>query len=96
LVDSGYTGIIKFYESKIYNNKIDTKNILIPDKKRKGQKLTKEQKEHNTEISKERIVVENVISFIKRFRVVKDTYRCRRKRFNLRFNLIAGICNYES
>jgi len=26
---------------------------------------------------------------------VSDQYRNRRKRFGLRFNLIAGICNYE-
>ncbi|MDR2707980.1 MAG: IS5/IS1182 family transposase, partial [Nitrososphaerota archaeon] len=29
------------------------------------------------------------------FKIVSDRYRNRRKRFGLRFNLIAGICNYE-
>ncbi|MDR0637616.1 MAG: IS5/IS1182 family transposase, partial [Spirochaetaceae bacterium] len=31
----------------------------------------------------------------KRFKIVADRYRNRRKRFGLRFNLICGICNFE-
>lgn len=87
LVDTGYTGILKIYQ----NNP----NVLIPKKKSKKNPLTTEDKTNNINISKERIVVENVIGFIKRFRIIKDVYRCRRKRFGLRFNLIAGICNWE-
>ncbi|MDR0303498.1 MAG: IS5/IS1182 family transposase, partial [Chitinispirillales bacterium] len=30
------------------------------------------------------------------FKVISEKYRNRRKRFKLRFNLIAGICNYEN
>ncbi|MDR0303514.1 MAG: IS5/IS1182 family transposase, partial [Chitinispirillales bacterium] len=29
-------------------------------------------------------------------KVISEKYRNRRKRFKLRFNLIAGICNYEN
>jgi len=39
--------------------------------------------------------VEHVIGWIKRFRIIADRYRNRRKRFGLRFKLIAGIYNYE-
>ena len=46
-------------------------------------------------ISSERVVNENVIGMIKRFKIVADRYRNRRKRFALRFNLIAGIYNFE-
>jgi len=49
----------------------------------------------NREISSERIDVENAIGFLKRFKIIADRYRNRRKRFGLRFNLIAGICNYD-
>ncbi|MDB6096648.1 MAG: transposase, partial [Francisellaceae bacterium] len=31
----------------------------------------------------------------KRYKIIADRYRNRRKRFGLRFNLIAGICNFE-
>ncbi|HSQ97154.1 MAG TPA: IS5/IS1182 family transposase, partial [Rickettsiales bacterium] len=32
---------------------------------------------------------------LKKFRIIADKYRCRRKRFGLRFNLISGIYNFE-
>jgi len=32
---------------------------------------------------------------MKRFKILSDRYRNRRKRFGLRLNLIAGIYNYE-
>ncbi len=90
LVDSGYTGILKFYKEQGNNL-----NILIPKKKTKNNPLTKEDKTNNHEISKQRVIVENVIGLIKRFRIISDKYRCRRKRFGLRFNLVCGVCNYE-
>ncbi len=37
----------------------------------------------------------NVIGLLKRFKIIADRYRNRRKRFSLRFNLIAGIHNWE-
>ncbi|MDR2764965.1 MAG: IS5/IS1182 family transposase, partial [Tannerella sp.] len=38
---------------------------------------------------------EHAIGFVKRFRILSEHYRNRRKRFGLRFNLIAAICNLE-
>ena len=84
LVDSGYTGILKLFP-----------NALIPKKNTKKHKLTDEEKSKNTIISKQRIIVENVIGDLKKFRIIADKYRCRRKRFGLRFNLISGIYNFE-
>ncbi|MDR1941664.1 MAG: IS5/IS1182 family transposase, partial [Endomicrobium sp.] len=46
-------------------------------------------------ISKFRVKVENVIGKIKRFHIISHRYRNRRKRFGLRFNLIAAIHNFE-
>ncbi len=46
-------------------------------------------------MSSERVLNENVIGVIKRFKIIADRYRNRRKRFGLRFNLIAGIYNME-
>ena len=84
LADTGYLGI----------NKI-VKNSEIPHKNSKKNKLTKEQKKENKELSSKRITVENVIGSLKRFRILAERYRNRRKRFGLRFNLIAGIYNFE-
>ena len=82
--DSGFQGIQKMHA-----------NSELPKKRSKKNPLTKEDKERNREISSERVIVENVFAFIKKFKIVSQRYRNRRKRFGLRFNLICGIFNYE-
>jgi hypothetical protein len=57
--------------------------------------ITKEEKRENRIISRFRVRVENVIGKIKRFHIISHRYRNRRKRFGLRFNLIAAIYNFE-
>ena len=46
-----------------------------PQKKPKGKELTPEQKEENRLISKVRVLIEHVISGVKRCRIVKDIFR---------------------
>jgi hypothetical protein len=84
VVDTGYLGIAKFHV-----------NSVVPVKRSKKKSLTKADKAFNHRVSSERVLNEHVIGLIKRFKVVSDKYRNRRKRFGLRFNLICGICNYE-
>lgn len=83
-LDSGYQGIAE-----------EHKNSQTPHKSSKNKKLTKEQKKENRNLASRRVLNEHVIGRIKRFKIIKDTYRNRRKRFALRFNLIAAICNLE-
>ena len=54
-----------------------------------------EQKVANRELASQRIFVEHVIGKLKVFRILSERYRNRRKRFGLRFNLIASIYNSE-
>ncbi len=84
LVDKGYQGILKIH-----------KLTDIPKKKTKKIKLTKEEKRKNRELNRQRIVIEHVNRKIKIFKILSEKYRNKRKRFGLRFNLIAGIYNYE-
>ena len=70
-------------------------NSALPKKKSKKNPLTKEDKKNNKRLSSERVINENVIGSLKRFKIIADKYRNRRKRFGLRFNLIAGIHNLE-
>jgi hypothetical protein len=84
LTDTGYQGIQKLHQ-----------NSALPKKKTKKNPLTNEDKKKNRELSSERVLNENVIGMIKRFKIVSDRYRNRRRRFGLRFNLIAGIYNFE-
>jgi hypothetical protein len=82
--DTGFIGIHKYH-----------KNSLLPKKNCKKLPLTKEDKLSNHIISSERVTNEHAIGFIKRFKILSERYRNRRKRFGLRFNLIAGICNFD-
>lgn len=67
----------------------------MPKKRSKNNPLTKEDKAKNKQLAQERVLNEHVIGMLKRFKIIADKYRNRRKRFGLRFNLIAGIYNYE-
>lgn len=84
IVDSGYTGIKKLQSTS-----------LLPKKRTKGNSLTKDERHTNRNIASKRVLNENVIGRLKRFKILSDKYRNRRKRFGLRFNLIAGIHNWE-
>jgi len=82
--DTGYVGIRKIHA-----------NSVLPKKRTKKKPLTKEEKRRNKEISSGRVTNEHGIGFIKRFKILSERYRNRRKRFGLRFSLIAGICNFD-
>ena len=85
LTDTGYQGIQKIHAKS-----------RLPKKRSKKNPLTKEDKKNNKQLSSIRALNENVIGVIKRFKIIADRYRNRRKRFALRFNLIAAIYNLET
>jgi hypothetical protein len=82
--DTGYQGIAKIHP-----------NSVLPKKRTKKTHLTNKEKLRNKEISSQRAKNEHAIGFIKRFKILSERYRNRRKRFGLRFSLIAGICNLD-
>ena len=82
--DTGYLGLAQIHA-----------NSLLPKKRSKNHPLTHQELKSNREISRTRIFVEHAIRFVKRFRILSERYRNRRKRFALRFSLIAGICNFD-
>jgi hypothetical protein len=57
--------------------------------------LTDLDKKRNRELAKKRVIGEHINRRLKIFKILADRYRNRRKRFGLRFNLIAGLYNYE-
>lgn len=83
-VDSGYQGITNHHA-----------NAKLPKKKTKKYKLTKAEKMSNKELSSSRVTNEHVIGKLKIFKIIADRYRNRRRRFGLRFNLIAGLYNFD-
>ncbi|MBD1868072.1 IS5/IS1182 family transposase, partial [Cyanobacteria bacterium FACHB-471] len=49
----------------------------------------------NQELAKVRVLGEHINRKLKVFKILFLPYRNRRKRFSLRFNLIAALYNYE-
>jgi len=84
LADTGYQGLGAIHC-----------NSQTPAKKSKFHPLNQEQKARNRALSRERILIENIIRKLKIFRILSERYRNRRKRFGLRFNLIAAVYNLE-
>jgi len=92
LADRGYQGFSRQHPG-----------ACTPTKKPRKQALPKEEKQHIgpwrskalRALARLRVRVEHVIRRFKIFRIFSERYRNRRQRFGLRFNLIAGLLNYE-
>jgi DDE superfamily endonuclease len=82
--DLGYLGLKKLHP-----------NSEVPKRRNPRTPLTPQHKAHNRTLSSKRVAVEHAIRKLKVFRILTGPYRNRRKRFNLRVHLIAGIVNYE-
>jgi len=78
VADAGYQGVATLHP-----------NSQTPARKSKLHPLSREQKSNNRALSRKRILIENIIRRLKIFRILSERYRNRRKRFGLRFNLIA-------
>lgn len=84
--------VLEIKDIKGFKKIINPVIYLIKNLKKR---LSPEQKKHNRNLASVRIVIEHVYRCLKIFRIISERYRNRRKRFFLRFNLIAGIYNYE-
>lgn len=84
LSDGGYRGLDALHPQTV-----------LPIRKPRGGRLSDDDKHKNHRLAKLRVRVEHVICWLKRFRILKERYRNRRKRFGLRARLIAGLHNFE-
>lgn len=83
--DTGFQG----YEPEGVNTK-------QPKKKPRKKELTEEEKETNREISRVRIVVEHIIGGVKISRIVKETYRNLKEKYeDLVMELACGLHNFR-
>jgi hypothetical protein len=83
--DSGYQGLDKIHTQ-----------TEIPYKASKNKPLDKEEKAYNRALSSLRVAVENVLAQIKTFKIMAERYRNKRKRYNLKFMIIAGLVNLKN
>lgn len=84
LAAQGYQGIAKLHAGS-----------CVPTRKPRGADLSTAERQHNRNLAQLRIVGEHINRRLKIFRILKEQYRNRRRRFGLRCNLIAGLLNYE-
>ncbi len=84
LADKGYQGITKLHTLS-----------CTPAKKPRGADLPRAERQYNRLLASWRVVAEHINRRLKIFRIFAQRYRNRRRRFGLRFNLIAGLLNYE-
>lgn len=84
-VDSGYQGLDKLRQ-----------HVELSYKATKNKPLDQEEKQYNTALSRVRIIVENIIGDIKTFKILSDRYRNKRRRYNIKFQIIAGIINLKN
>jgi hypothetical protein len=85
LADSGYQGIHHLHAS-----------TKTPYKARKGKPLTEEQKSHNRQLASQRVQIEHKIRSIKVFKIIGNRFRNKRKRYELKFKLVAGLVNWNN
>jgi len=53
-------------------------------------------KEYNRALSRIRIKAEHILGKIKVFKILSDRYRNKRKRYALKFQIIAGLVNMKN
>ena len=85
LMDLGFQGL-----------KLQNGTIFLPHKKPKLKELTKIQKKENQLLSRERVLIENVLAHVKIMRIVKDKNRNRKDGFrDLVINTAVSLHNYR-
>jgi hypothetical protein len=90
------TGITIWQDTGFLGYKPENATIMMPAKKPKGKLLSDVQKEENRKISSFRILVEHAIGGVKKCRIVKERFRCRKFGFDDLVMLIAcGLHNFR-
>lgn len=90
-------GSVLYRDTGFQGHKMAGVEIHQPEKKPRGGELSNEEKEHNRLIASIRIVVEHVISGIKRCRIVKDVYRNTKLGYDdMVMELACGLHNFRS
>ncbi len=87
LIGIGYIGIEKDFPEQL---------SALPYKKKINQCLSQEEIEFNTIHSKKRIIVEHIISRLKKYsRILADIFRNKLRKYSKVSDIVAGLVNYR-
>ena len=67
----------------------------LPNRKKRNQELSQEEKEYNKNHSKKRIVIEHTICRLKKYRIMSDVFRNRLRKYNKISDIVSGLVNYR-
>jgi IS5 family transposase len=82
--DKGFIGIKELFP-----------NSQVPHKSSKHHPLSKEQKQYNQQLAKERIIIEHRNRKCKIFRICKERYRGKHKNYEKTWKLVSAIVNLK-
>ena len=86
VVDLGYLGIEKDFPEQL---------SALPNRKKRNLELSAEEKEYNVIHAKKRIVIEHTISRLKKYRILRDVFRNKLKKYNKVSDIVSGLVNYR-
>jgi hypothetical protein len=86
VVDLGYLGVEKDFPEQL---------SALPYKKKKNQDLSQEEKEYNKIHSRKRIIVEHTICRLKKYRIMRDIFRNKLRKYDRISDIVAGLVNYR-
>lgn len=72
---------------------LGAEGVILPYKKPKGKKLTKQEKQYNKELSRRRIIVEHSFGKMKNYQILSQKFRNSLSKHSLIFKNIAGLHN---
>ena len=86
LFDLGYLGVEKDFPDQLSS---------LPNRKKRGLKLSQEEKEYNLQHTKRRIVIEHTICRLKKYRILSDIFRNKLRKHNKVSDIVSGLINYR-
>ena len=84
--DLGYFGIEKDFPEQLSS---------IPIRKKRNLELSQEEKEHNQNHSRKRIVIEHTFCRLKKYRIMSNVFRNRLRKYNRISDIVTGLVNYR-
>jgi hypothetical protein len=85
MLDKGYVGVKNYYPDVA---------VVLPFRASRGRPLSEEQKAHNREVARYRIVVEHTMAQLNRFTALRQVYRAkRRERHSQLIRVVAKLVN---
>jgi len=84
--DLGYLGVEKDYPEQPSS---------LPNRKKRHQDLSKDERYYNKDHSKRRIVIEHTICRLKKYRILSEVFRNNLRKYDKVSDIVAGLVNYR-